>query len=264
MWEIPQRIDTFESHELEWVPQPIKVLFREILSWEQDLIGVYRSALPVVRTWLEKTQATAILDLCSGAGGPALTLLKALQGGGLRDVKIKLTDLYPASEVYAKLVSENAGLSFEAESYNAMQSTKEETFRVRTLLSAFHHFSPEAAQKILIDAAQQSDGILIMDPFSRDLWHLLSIPVGTTLGTRIYPLLKDNSLFTWAVTYLVPILPAMYVWDSMASVLRGYTPDELIALTQTPECAAFEWYTGTWDYLPLAGLKGVYLAGYRK
>lgn len=262
---LPQRIDTFESHELAWMPDELKVLFREILSWVQATGGVYSSAAPIVRDWLGKTGASAILDLCSGAGGPGVTLVNAMRQEGLSAAKIKLTDLYPATDVYAKLAAENPGVvSYAAQSFDATNSRRDDEYRVRTLLSAFHHFSPEFAQKILADAAQNSDGICIMDPFSRDLWHLLSVPVGATLGTQVYPLLNDRSPFAVAMCNLTPVIPAMFIWDSIASVLRGYTPDELLALTRIPQCDAFVWQAGTWEYLPGTGLRGVYLTGYRK
>ena len=265
MFALPQRVDTFESHELGFMPDALKVLFREILSWQQDIGGVYAAAVPVVSDWLQRTGATSILDLCSGAGGPGITLVKALRESGVPSATIKLTDLYPATEVYTQLQAQHAEfVSFEPGSVDATNSRRDETFRVRTLLSAFHHFSPEFAQKILADAAQNSDGICIMDPFHRDLWHLLSVPIGTTLGTQIYPLVRDRSPFALAMCNLTPVIPAMFFWDSIASVLRGYTEDELLALTRIPECDAFEWRAGTWGYLPVTGLKGVYLTGVRK
>ncbi len=265
MLTLPARIDTFESHELEWMPEPLKVLFREILSWEQDLGGVYTSALPVIRGWLNDTGARGILDLCSGAGGPGVTLVKALRSGGLADARIKLTDLYPANEVYKVLAAENPGsVEYEPVSVDATNSRRDADFPVRTLLSAFHHFSPEFARKILIDATKNSDGICIMDPFQRDLWHLMSVPIGTTFGTQFFPLLRQRTPFAYAMCNLTPIIPAMFVWDSIASVMRGYTTDELLELTDIPECRAFEWRAGTWDYLPGTGLKGVYLTGNRR
>jgi len=265
MFTLPQRIDTFESHELAFMPDELKVLFREILSWVQQMGGVYRSAAPIVHDWLGKTGATAILDLCSGAGGPGLTLVDAMQQAGSSTIRIKLTDLYPATEVYAKLAAENPGVvSYDEASFDATNSRRDDVYRVRTLLSAFHHFSPEFAQKILADAAANSDGICIIDPFSRDLWHLLSVPIGTTFGTQFYPLLRDRSPFAFAMCNLTPVIPAMFVWDSIASVLRGYTPEELLALTRIPECEAFEWQSGIWECLPGTGLRGVYLTGWRR
>lgn len=262
---IPRRIDTFESHELSWMPDELKVLFREILSWEQDLGGVYVSAAPIVRRWLAETGANGILDLCSGAGGPGVTLIRAMQKNGLSDVRMKLTDLYPATDVYEKIAAENSeSISYEARPIDATNSLADKDFPVRTLLSAFHHFSPQLGQKILIDAARNSDGICIMDPFHRDLWHLISVSIGTTAGTAAYPLLRDRSLFAFAMCNLSPVIASMFYWDSIASVLRGYTPDELMALTETPECKSFHWEAGTWEYLPGLGLKGVYLTGKRR
>lgn len=262
---IPQRIDTFESHELDWMPDELKVLFREILSWEQDLGGVYSAAVPLVSQWLSQTGATGIFDLCSGAGGPGVTLVNAMRAGGVPAAQIKLTDLYPATQVYERLAAENPGaVTYEKASVDATNSRRDAQYPVRTLLSAFHHFSPEFARKILADAAANSDGICIMDPFHRDWWHLLSVPVGTTLGTQIYPLLKERSAFAFTMVNLTPVIPAMFFWDSIASVLRGYSPDELMELTRIPECAAFEWHAGTWEYLPGLGLRGVYLVGHRR
>lgn len=264
MLTLPARIDTFESHELDWVPDNLKVLFREILSWTQDIGGVYAAAVPLVRRWLEATGATGILDLCSGAGGPGVTLLNALRANGMV-VKVKLTDLYPANAVYAKLARQYPeNLEYESASIDATNSRRVADFPVRTLLSAFHHFSPSFARKILIDAAKNSEGICIMDPFQRDLWHLMSVPIGATLSTQIFPLLRQPTAFAFAMCNLTPVIPGMFFWDSIASVMRGYTVDELLELTDVPECRSFTWEAGTWNYLPGTGLTGVYLMGKRK
>lgn len=265
MLQIARRIDTFESHELPWMPDALKVLFREILSWQQDLGGVYRAAVPLVNQWLSRTGASAILDLCSGAGGPGLTLVHALRDGGVSNAKIKLTDLFPAVGVYSRLAGQHPGIvAYEPDSVDAMNSRRDDEYRVRTLLSAFHHFSPDMARQILLDAVRHSDGICIMDPFQRDLWHLASVPFGTTLGTQVYPLLRDPSAFAVTMCNLTPVIPTMFFWDSIASVLRGYTTDELMALTDVPGCREFEWQAGTWSYLPGSLLTGVYLMGWRR
>ncbi len=266
--QIAERIDTFETHELEWVPQDLKNLFREILSWEQDLIGVYQAAAPIVKDWLGETKAGGILDLCSGAGGPGVTLINAINSSPAGQIRLKLTDLYPATEVYTRLAHENPGrISYAAESFDATNSHVDTEFPVRTLLSAFHHFSPEFARKILADAVKNSNGICIMDPFQRDWQHLLAVPFGTTAGTAIFPLLRQRTPLAFALCNLSPVMASMFLWDSIASVLRGYTPDELLLLTQIPECAAFTWQAGTWQYpagLPFAGMTGVYLIGKRR
>ena len=266
--QIAERIDTFESHELEWMPQNLKNLFREILSWEQEMIGVYQAAAPLVQTWLNETQAGGILDLCSGAGGPGVTLLNAVNASGTGKIRLKLTDLYPATEVYARLAGEGRGLiSYAAESFDATNSHVDPEFPVRTLLSAFHHFSPQFARKILADAVKNSNGICIMDPFQRDWAHLMAVSLGAAAGSMVYPLLKQRTPLAFAACNLSPVMGTMFLWDGFASVLRGYTPDELLQLTQIPECAAFTWEAGTWQYpagLPVGGMTGVYLIGKRR
>lgn len=265
--QIAQRIDTFESHELEWVPLEVKTLFREILSWEQEIGGVYHAAAPIVSQWMSETGASGILDLCSGAGGPGVTLLKAMRDSGAGNIRLKLTDLYPANDVYENLAAANTGVTYEAASFDATNSHVDADFPVRTLLSAFHHFPPDFARRILADAVKNSDGICIMDPFQRDWFHLLAVPFGTTPGTAIYPLLKKRTPLAFALCNLSPIMAGMFFWDSIASVLRGYTAAELLELTNTPECAAFRWETGTWSYpagLPVPRPTGVYLLGKRR
>ncbi|MFO1472766.1 MAG: hypothetical protein U1F27_17240 [Turneriella sp.] len=266
--QIEERIDTFESHELEWMPQNLKNLFREILSWEQEMIGVYQAAAPLVQNWLRETQAGGILDLCSGAGGPGVTLLNAVNASGTGKIRLKLTDLYPATEVYARLAGEGRGLiSYAAESFDATNSHVDPKFPVRTLLSAFHHFSPQFARKILADAVKNSNGICIMDPFQRDWAHLFAVSFGAAAGSLVYPLLKQRTPLAFAACNLSPVMGSMFLWDGFASVLRGYTPDELLQLTQVPECAEFTWEAGTWQYpagLPVGGMTGVYLIGKRR
>ncbi|MBV6492974.1 MAG: hypothetical protein LDLANPLL_00981 [Turneriella sp.] len=265
--QIPKRIDTFELHEEPWMNDTLKALFREILSWEEDFIGAYSAATPILQQFLRTTKASGILDLCSGAGGPAVNLLNVLPENEAQNVRIKLSDLYPPVHIYEKLSQKYTGrLFYEKESFDATHSVRDTAFPVRTLLSAFHHFSPKLARKILIDAVRYSDGICIMDPFHRDLWHLAAVPMGTVAGCIAYPFIKNPTPLAFAACNLTPLMGSMFFWDGFASVLRGYTERELLDLVDIPECAAFRWETGTWSYptsLPLGQLKGIYLVGYR-
>ena len=57
---------------------------------------------------------------------------------------------------------------------------------------------------------------------------MLIVPLLVLLVT---PFVRPFSLARLLLTYLVPVLPLLILWDGIVSCLRTYRPDELLALT---------------------------------
>lgn len=258
-----RRLHLIEWHEQPWMPEILKGLFRDLLAWIQHATGVYANAVPVARRWLDSTGAEGYLDLCSGSGGPAVTLAEALAADGRRP-KVRFSDLYPQRARYAEHERQwPEHFSHEPEPFDATASGGvKAVLRARTVLSAFHHFPPDLARAVMADAAANADGLCVMEPFRRDWLHLLMIPQSALL-TILFPLLGGSPLKTrLAAVLFLPVLLAIMAFDGAVSVLRCHNPDELLALAADPRCAAFEWEAGHWPHMGI--LKGTYLIGVRK
>ena len=257
-----RRRQLIELHEQPWMPESLKILFRDNLAWLQKIMGVYKNAAPLVRDWLDRVGAEGYMDLCSGAGGPAFVLSDALAATGRRP-KVRFSDLYPCLERYREYVRQDPQhFSFESQPFDAANSTEGQPLRARTVLSAFHHFPPPLAHSILADAVRHADGICIMEPFRRDLWHLINIPLSSDL-TLFFPIFSGRrSGLAWLACLMVPIMWPIMWFDAAVSVLRGYNADELLEMAKKPELADFDWKAGYWKHNLF--FKGTYLIGVRK
>lgn len=95
------------------------------------------------------------------------------------------------------------------------------------MFTSFHHFSPEAGRAILQNAVDAGEGMGIFEVTRRSLssiplilgWVLLL--VGCTPWIRPF---RWSRLF-W--TFLIPVIPAVLLFDGMVSCLRTYRPEEL-------------------------------------
>lgn len=68
-------------------------------------------------------------------------------------------------------------------------------------------------------------------------------PIMVLLMTPFIKPLEIGRLF-W--TYIIPVVPILVLWDGVVSVLRTYTPQELLEMTHKidPQ-GVFNWKTGT-------------------
>lgn len=232
-----RRAHLFEFGDQPWFPRALRD------GETAYLVTAYR-LLPLARHWAEKILSTAvpgepveIVDLCSGAGGPIPSILDELGKRGYAG-RATLTDLYPNSQPV-----EDPRIDWSAAPLDATQVPPELT-GVRTIFSAFHHFRPEAARAILVDAFRKRRAICIFESGS-----------GTLLGVITMLLVPLNVLammalarpFRWsylAFTYIIPLLPLIVFWDGVVSMLRIYSPEQMAELLGDLDAPDYHWEIG--------------------
>jgi hypothetical protein len=193
---------------------------------------------------MQATGTTGVLDLCSGGGGPWLTLQPELEKSG--PVTVVLSDLYPNLEALAATRARSGGrLEVHTGSVDAT-SVPPGLEGVRTMFNAFHHFPPEAARRILADAVARRRSIVVVDgPNSRAI-GLLAMPLQIPLILLLTPFVRP---FKWSrlfFTYVLPLIPAIVLFDGTVSFLRFYLEDELRELVAAvPGHDRFEWDIGS-------------------
>jgi hypothetical protein len=169
-------------------------------------------------------------------------------------LSVVLTDKFPSSALPARL-----GASVSCVSFSVDAACVPETLRgFRTIFSSFHHFPDKIARAVLGDAVFRGEGFAtaeVTTPTLRAFATMLLMPLFAWLLTpRMRP-------FRWSrlvLTYLVPVIPLVVLWDGIVSCLRTRTPEELLVLTRAfPQYdwqAAYARGQGTW-------LACVYLIG---
>ena len=244
-----KRLHLVELEDLPGWPKIFRDGMTDYLETVVRLTNPYQVIVGKLAAALEQAQATRVLDLCSGAGGPWAMLLPRLD-----DPKpaVLLTDFYPNPA--------GAKLPYHSEPVDATK-VPEALTGFRTLFASFHHFRPEQARAILADAVAKQQGIAIFEATARTLPALLGmlfVPLAVWLITpRIRPLRLSRLLWT----YLIPILPLAIFFDGVVSCLRTYTPGELKKLIEGLE--GYEWQIGT-ETVPRSPIPITYLIGLPK
>src|SRR5450432_2047974 len=91
-----ERVQLFEFEDLPWFPQVVRECMTDFLSFlGQRGKSVYASFAQRLVLAVNATGDDTILDLCSGGGGPAITIAALMREQTARPLRVLLTDLYP-------------------------------------------------------------------------------------------------------------------------------------------------------------------------
>jgi len=235
----------FEFEDQPWFPGVLRDGMTAYISWIMQATDMLAVVMPRIRTVVQDTGATRVIDLCAGAGMPTAYVADALAQEGL-DVTVHATDLYPNTPALKRRADASAGrMSFDAEPVDATAVPASLT-GVRTLFNALHHFQPEVARAVLQDAHDKGQPIVVVETVDRrpaNLMGMVGVPLAVWAGTPFFRPLD----WRWLVfTYLIPVLPLLVMWDGLVSCLRIYQPPELEDLVAGLD--GFDW---TIESLPL-------------
>jgi hypothetical protein len=253
------RLHLIEIHEQQWCPAIVRDALRGVLQQAMSRMPGFEFILEDLLSAMDATGTTEVLDLCAGSGGPWVRLYPLLASDP-RIERVRQTDLYPDLPAMEAVQRDTNGLTIpHAEPVDAIH-VPPELPGLRTLFSAFHHFEPARARRILASAVADGRGIGIFEVAERSAWVtffciLTAIPLTLALVPFIRPFRWPYVLFT----YVLPIIPLLFAFDGVVSCLRAYTPEELLAMGREvgPD---YEWKAGR-RRLGAAPLAAIYLVG---
>src|SRR5207302_10114995 len=101
------RMHLLEIEDQPWCPSVLRDAATGLLELILRVGNYYAAILPRLANALRATQATEVLDLCSGGGGPWLGLLPQLRADA--PVRVILTDKYPNTSGTARVSQESDG-----------------------------------------------------------------------------------------------------------------------------------------------------------
>jgi SAM-dependent methyltransferase len=247
-----------EISDESWCPQGIRNAVTDYCRFVTELSGIYNAVAPVLIEALDRTGGRLVLDLGSGAGGPWLRLQPLLRRMGM-DVTVCLSDHNPDVVAFerARNLSQSA-IMYHAESVDATR-VPIGLPGFRTMFSAFHHLDPSQARATLAGAVARREGIAVFEMGGqRNVLMLLAVlPVPLRVLFAV-PFLRPFRWSTLMWTYLVPVLPIVLLFDSIVSVLRIYTREELRGLTRGLN--SYRWSISTVQGKPIP-VHIVYLVG---
>jgi len=241
-----RRIQFIELHEQSWFPSSLRDEITDALQFGLNFLKAYAPIVPLLQRMLHSTRSRTIVDMCSGAGGPWLSLSRKLQPDG-QAFHILLTDKYPNFKAFQKaaLASENC-ISFFPGSVDAMKIPGE-LHGLRTMFSAFHHFPPEEARAILQHAVDARQSIGIFEITGRAPFTIALMFPWALLPFLLTPLIRPFRLLRVVCTYVVPIIPLVLLFDGVVSCLRTYGPQELREIIETLSGTEYHWEVGEYS-----------------
>jgi len=239
------RIHAFEFEDQTWFPGLIREYMTDFLShmggWSKLPYEPFTERLALA---LERTGDGRLVDLCSGGGGPALVIARALREQLARPLGLVLTDLYPSPARQAHARSALPGwVELEARPVDA-QEVPEDLHGFRLVCNGFHHLKPEQARACLRDAVRQGRGVALLELTQRSWLSVLQVAFGTATQLLVTPFIKP---FRWSrlfYTYALPVVPLCTLWDGVVSCLRVYEPRELEGLLAELPPNDFHWEYG--------------------
>jgi SAM-dependent methyltransferase len=239
-----RRFHLFEFHELPWFPAVWRDLLTDFLSFYASAFNPYARVAPLLADALKEAGDSRIVDLCSGAGRPLLSLVPALRRLGVRDLQVTLTDKYPNLEARENVGETEAVVTYLETPIDAVD-VPSELKGFRTLFTSFHHFRPDAALAVLADAVSKDEGVGIFEYTERNwlIWTLptLLIPAFVWLCT---PFIRPFRWRRFVWTYLIPVVPIVAMWDGFVSNLRTYSVSEITDLVRQLGHQDYGWKIG--------------------
>lgn len=239
-----RRRQLVEIEDLPWCPRAVRDGGTDWLGFMANVTKGFNPVAPKIRAAMEATGTTSVVDLCSGGGGPWLTLERELAKSG--PVNVELTDLYPNIGALESIRERSGGrCGFRPSSVDATD-VPAELDGVRTMFNCFHHFPPEGARAILADAVRKRRAIAIFEAVDQRALPIALMPVQAAALFLFTPLLRP---FRWSrlfFTYAMPLIPALVLFDGVMSMFRIYLAGELDELVaRVPGSETFSWDIGT-------------------
>jgi hypothetical protein len=226
------RVHAPELEDFDWFPRALRDCLTDVLRVTTTTLRIFEGAVPVLRELLEETGATRIVDLCSGGGGPLGSVLDSLEREHGLTPEVVLTDRFPNLEAFARAEARRPGqVRGERDPIDATRLPPELT-GVRTLFNALHHFRPPLARAIFEDAVRSRQPIASFEIVERTPSGALMVASIPFVTLALTPALRPATLTRLAATYALPVVPAITMWDGLASCLRAYAPEELLALVE--------------------------------
>jgi hypothetical protein len=256
-----KRIHLVEVEDWLHCPTWIRQATTRLIGVMHQLVGSKTDLVDLLTRALACTPHPALIDLCSGSGGPMISVWQTLrQNPSFDQLSLTLSDLHPDQHLARHINGlNNPQLAYLTQPLDA-RCIDARLKGVRTLIGSFHHMPPVVAQQILRDAQAQRQPICVLEisdnSLPKGLWWLALVPI-FLMCLLITPRVKPLSWVQLVFTYCIPIIPLVFAWDGAVSNARTYTLKDLDLLLGGLPAGAYQWETGR-----LSGrFKKLYLLG---
>ena len=249
-----RRRQLIETTDVPGMPAALRDSITEVLALALRWGRYFHGVAPEFCRFLDACDADAILDCASGAGDPITILVDAAVEAGRARPDVLLTDRFPNIAAMERVAARYPeGVGFSAAPVDATQVPRELWRPARTYINCLHHFPPAAVEAVLADCARARAGIFVLEAFPRRPVRGLPILPSGAAAMLANPLLcRRRRLQKALLTYLLPVVPLLGMWDLSLSVARIHSPDELRTLARQAGANDYRWNHGEVPY-PFGG-----------
>lgn len=234
----------------------------DCLRFVIEKLQVYQPIVPVLVHALQQSNANKIIDLCSGAGG-AMEQLAPQLNAQIVGLHIQLSDKFPNINAFQLLATKSNGVISYIEYPIDAAKVPEHVQGFRCIFSAFHHFKRPFAKAVLNNALEAKTGIAVFDGGDKNIFIIIALIVAYPfIFFFCTPFLKPFRFSRLLFTYIIPIIPLCQIWDGFVSILRLYTPAQLLAIAHELQAENYVWEAG--KVRNKFGFAVAYLIGYPK
>lgn len=219
----------------------------------------------LIRELGDSLPSYTFIDFCAGGGGPTPSIGQVvnehLRAHRRSPVNFVLTDLHPNINAWEAIARKNPDITYWTDSVDASCAPESLLARhrgdrgmtMRLFNLSFHHFDDHMARSVLKDTVKTSNGFAIFELQERSFASVLTMLFGVVLVILAAPFYawKWRSPVTFVFSWVIPILPLTFMWDSCVSALRTREPEEIEALLRTcgADTRAWEMRSGSDRYL---------------
>jgi hypothetical protein len=215
----------------------------DFLQSVSHVLDVYEPIIPILERGLEKSGGSHIIDLASGGGGGWVKISERLSKSH-PEHRVLFTDYFPNKVSLSSLSASSSHFDFHPASVDA-RKVPEELDGVRTQFLSLHHFRPDDVRLILKNALEDQKVLCVFEITERSLKGIVGVLFTPLMALIITPLIRPFSLIRLLLTYIMPILPLLILWDGVVSVFRTYSFKELKSIINTiPNHETYEWEMG--------------------
>lgn len=236
-----RRLSVPEIEDQAWCPRAVRDGGTDWLRFMADVSRAFTPIAPKIERAFAAIGERRVLDLCSGGGGPWLSLIRALP-----NASVELSDLYPNVRAFEDVQARSNGrVAFRREPVDATNVPRELS-GVRTMFNCFHHLPPRLARAVLQDAVSKRQPIAIFEGLSHRGIGVAFVALQIPAMFLLTPFIRPVRWSRFALTYLLPLIPGLVAFDGTMSMLRLYLGDELHELVRSLDGhETFEWDIGT-------------------
>lgn len=209
----------------------------DYLQFAERLGKIYQSVPDLIQIGLDGAGANRVIDLCSGGSGPWLRLYDQFPG-----VEICLTDLFPNADAFDHAATVTEGRVQSVDTPVDATNVPDDLAGFRTMFTAFHHFRPDGARKVLEDAVRKGQGIGVFEVTERSPGPIIAMCFTWLMTLFTIPFIRPFKVSRLVWTYLIPFVPLLTPLDGIVSCLRTYSVAELEQLVEGLD--AYEWRIG--------------------